>query len=445
MERISADVGALRCHAWRTFAGLTHARFQGRPVFTTWYTDDEAFTHKQLPEFPIEGPWSPILTPPIQMTPSIAPVNPDSARAATDLNLSGADILRTTVLYNRAAYEFIRRQRLYDRDRIKKWRDITRDIPDFPNDSIVIKLTWWPIRGDDVSVLPVWDNHPTRPVDYGIPNDGDDAHGNNFIYWKRAVAIIPDGLKGDWPDHTSIKYFDYRAPDPTQLRTIDRVPVIPMSQLYSLSAKQLQGSTSGFDDLFESLYGPGRTFRKECNELNCRGSRNRKCRKCDYVVLVAMHVATKELKDWVWSTFWWHDRGNIGEFAAHRPRSVKDPWRNYLMDMTVDPDVPREKNRRPNITFNPWLEGSMAKGTVSNCMACHQRSAIPQDGHDLRQTVRRGALPLDHRYYLKEPHEEGRIRVDYLWSIVERATKLPSNQRHDLPQSSEEPDGRKGP
>jgi hypothetical protein len=109
--------------------------------------------------------------------------------------------------------------------------------------------------------------------------------------------------------------------------------------------------------------------------------------------LFASHMVTKEVRKWVWSTFWWSDKPTI-DYGADRPSWLNARyagWHNYKMCTTVDFS---ERDREPashtqhthptlsrsiaataeqmkGFTWcaNPYLEGSFAK---TNCIGCHQ-------------------------------------------------------------------------
>ena len=128
------------------------------------------------------------------------------------------------------------------------------------------------------------------------------------------------------------------------------------------------------------------------------------------------HLTTKEIDDWVWATFWWHDRPDQGPFAADRTDNVKGVWRNYLMSTSYDLNLPLESDGKPHIAFNPWLEAGFPSGIVSNCMNCHHRAAA-------RHCLRLGFLPISRGN--PDPSDPayaaGKLRTDYLWSIIFRA------------------------
>src|SRR5262249_4954859 len=126
---------------------------------------------------------------------------------------------------------------------------------------------------------------------------------------------------------------------------------------------------------------------------------------------------TKEIDDWTWSTFWWHDQPDAGPFAADRPSEVKGVWRNYLMTIADDQVTPREPDSSPRVAFNPWLEARFQNGILSNCMTCHHRASFPPAAGTGFLPVRRGA-PNPAADPALAP---GRLQLDFLWSIIDRA------------------------
>ena len=135
----------------------------------------------------------------------------------------------------------------------------------------------------------------------------------------------------------------------------------------------------------------------------------------DRLALVALHVTTRELSEWVWGTFWWHDRPDQGPYAPPRQPQAPQPWRNYLMSVSFDTELPRESDGSPHVAFNPWLEGRFPDGghgggVVSNCVTCHQRASTSADKPFL---VTRGApVPVS-----PAPTEKGVVTTSSLWSL----------------------------
>jgi hypothetical protein len=131
----------------------------------------------------------------------------------------------------------------------------------------------------------------------------------------------------------------------------------------------------------------------------------------DYIVLLALHLTTREIPDWIWATYWWHDRPDAGPYAAGRPAAVTGAWRNYLMDVAYSAESPREPDGGANIAFNPYLE-TFAGGHQSNCLACHQGAVWTPAGAPPFLPVTRGGRATD------DPRFAGATRLDFMWSIA---------------------------
>lgn len=126
-----------------------------------------------------------------------------------------------------------------------------------------------------------------------------------------------------------------------------------------------------------------------------------------------MHYTTKEIPNWVWATFWWHDSPNAGKFATERPAVLKGVWRNYLMNASYDMDKPVETNGTPRVVFNPYLEARFLNGVNSNCMTCHRRAVWAKDNpQPAFLPITRGAPKPD------DPAFIDATSVDFLWSLL---------------------------
>jgi hypothetical protein len=105
-----------------------------------------------------------------------------------------------------------------------------------------------------------------------------------------------------------------------------------------------------------------------------------------YIVLVAVHVTTRETPDWVWATFWWHNRASDFNYGWDRPGTnvlKGNKWRHFLMDTTLSGSTPLELDYGHKICFNRFLEAEMPYGLVSNCIQCHKRAVYsPQNQNE---------------------------------------------------------------
>ena len=107
--------------------------------------------------------------------------------------------------------------------------------------------------------------------------------------------------------------------------------------------------------------------------------------------LVALHVVTKEVRDWTWITLFWSDAPKT-DFGADRPATIRGPWTSYKMCAVVDYDekddgshdsagdaslaaslaVTRSQGPRTWCS-NPYLEKG-AHNATTNCIGCHQHA-----------------------------------------------------------------------
>jgi hypothetical protein len=209
-------------------------------------------------------------------------------------------------------------------------------LPAFPSDALAVKLTWFAIHAHTPTVMPIWDGEPMRDT------------GNADRTWQRTITVDPDGGAGTIP----LSAFIYRELDAADL---------PSARSASHDPTLADG---------------------------------------DFVALVAAHVTTKEIPDWTWQTYWWHDHPDDGRFAAGRPVELRGAAANYLMDATYSTDVP---------CFNPWLEARFPDGLESNCVTCHQRAVVGAADY---LPVTRGRLRSDDSYF------HGHVATDFLWSVA---------------------------
>lgn len=165
----------------------------------------------------------------------------------------------------------------------------------------------------------------------------------------------------------------------------------------------------------------------------------------DYLILVGMHVSSKENTQWTWQTFWWSytpDNPNSPSskaIADARPDQLKGPARNYAMSTAYTqlvPNQPMSGGKSQGYlmpAYNPHLEAPFPpdtfniKGPVtlpdgtqvvteygvqSNCMTCHSLAAYGGSGTGYASNVYIG---------FDNPVFNGALRTDFLWSIPDDA------------------------
>jgi hypothetical protein len=115
------------------------------------------------------------------------------------------------------------------------------------------------------------------------------------------------------------------------------------------------------------------------------------------VRLGALHIVTKELRDWFWISLFWSDRPDE-DFGADRPASLAGPFGHYKMCVTT---AYEEKDPAPGASFaaehpslaaaldaaaaagpatwcsNPYLE-TAERAAKTNCIGCHQHGGTAE-------------------------------------------------------------------
>jgi hypothetical protein len=151
----------------------------------------------------------------------------------------------------------------------------------------------------------------------------------------------------------------------------------------------------------------------------------------------AMHIVTKELREWLWITIWWSPDANE-DFGEDRPAEIKAlgaPWGNYKMNVSVayeemDPDpkggftgtlgaaiaASYTGKGNPSWVSNPYLE----KGPLnaqSNCIGCHQHAGTNESTESILADQTK--FPKASRTKLRK-----NFPADYLWALTSAPERL---------------------
>jgi len=100
--------------------------------------------------------------------------------------------------------------------------------------------------------------------------------------------------------------------------------------------------------------------------------------------LAAVHIMTKELRDWAWITLWWSNDPS-SDFGSDRPASLSalgGPWGNYKMCVVTayeEKDMAARAVTGDPASWcsNPYLETGAHAATTS-CIGCHQHGGTPE-------------------------------------------------------------------
>ncbi|MFA5509219.1 MAG: hypothetical protein WC314_24720 [Vulcanimicrobiota bacterium] len=333
-------------------------------------------------------------------------------------------------VYNQAYREHVRSHGYQWRDTLQSLVGQSSNVVDFPTEAIAVKTVWWPVRHDGLTAFPVWDNRPTRPIEWGTgigqlvdqgyfgplsPNQeqelkSHETHGNEWGVFNRVVAISPFTVTSDT---TEIVFFDPTRND--FQNTISRpAKVVPLNRFFhcrlndSATLERLNNGLMG--QLTEKFWGRALT-------------------EDDYLALIAVHVTTRETEEWVWTTYWWHDQPDEGFYGSEKPDLLPFPFDQFRMAEALSADLPQAEDGGPHIAFNPYLEAGFALGPTSNCMACHQRAGWTPQGFQDSFPVERGSLAPDDEFF------QGNLRTHLLWSLVFRPRPLPAAAQSAEPEA----------
>jgi hypothetical protein len=141
----------------------------------------------------------------------------------------------------------------------------------------------------------------------------------------------------------------------------------------------------------------------------------------DFLVLVGLHITTKEIPQWTWATFWWDNHSRSDWHSLGRPHRIGTPWNHYLMNVTLNGMTPVEQDGGPKICFNPFLETNVTNGVISNCLLCHSKAAfgsVPRaTGYDLGVLGRDGKSLASGNPPMPDYFDK-MVSTDFLWSLA---------------------------
>lgn len=165
----------------------------------------------------------------------------------------------------------------------------------------------------------------------------------------------------------------------------------------------------------------------------------------DTIILVGMHMNTREILRWTWQTYWWVPNPDAPfapsskAIADARPKQLTGAARNYAMASAYQMLVPAQPiNGGQNVgglqaAYNPHLEAEFAPSTFhmqpavqtptggvvtkygveSNCMTCHGIA-----NYDPRNV---GMNTYGANFYLARDDTffEGKLKLEFSWAILD--------------------------
>jgi hypothetical protein len=393
------DTTSIVSHAWGIWAGLTEPtkqKYNGQPllVFETWMGVQElaAMSAQGQVSSDVEKTNRTQLSIPKQFVHGRL-----FAGQKVDTNFTVLE----TVSYDPSAAHFATSNRLFNQSVLNGYtvKNGIGALPEFPNTSITTKPTYYagvPSKNGLIRV-PVWVS----------PNP---AKAFKYTEWQQWVYA--DVNNNQEPNK---KLVPVTTSNPTQ--------------------EQIKAATCNVNDFINyKIDRVGADYLNSHQDVGTTPSRQ--FIEGDYVLLVAMHVTTKEFKNWTWQTYFWcPDPSNppspSSKFEAGlRPKELKGAASHYAVSTAyamVWPNQPvtggSDDNARPILAFNPYLEGGFGPkvfslpnkfrpdfvyGMQTNCMSCHALSTMTgKNGYSTNQYIDM----MDTSLFKND------VKLDFTWSI----------------------------
>ena len=310
-------------------------------------------------------------------------------------------VVLETVSYDPSAANFVTLNQLFNKSKLESYvvKGGIGKVPEFPNTSITTKPTYYagvPNKNGLIRV-PVWES----------PNP---AKAYKYTQWQKWI---------------------YADVNNKQKPNKSLVPVTSSNP----SQSEIENATCNVNDFINyKIDRVGADYLNSHQDVGTTPSRQ--FIEGDYVLLVAMHVTTKEFKNWTWQTYFWSpDPSNppspSSKFEAElRPKELKGASSHYAVSTAyamVWPNQPitggSDKGTRPIIAFNPYLEGGFGPnvfslpntfkpdfvyGMQTNCMSCHALSTFSgKNGYTTNQYIDMRDTSLFNND----------VKLDFTWSV----------------------------
>ena len=426
------DVDSIDGHAWdlwRAINAPTGQELNGTslPVWETWYSDAEVFLDNQEVDEATSRDLDPLNQ---SLHAGSLSTTAQAAQTRSTTGAATAGVLSFN-RFNREILDSVQQNQLHDRAALLALDDDFdlagigaggRSIPQLPNTSVMLKPVWWIIPGDEPSMIPYWaggnEPHTTDP-------HTTDPANPSWQTWRQCVLVDPtrtldeldDEVRGELtgteracnagqPGETTVAGGDY------EVRSVDVDPA--RSDLYAF--RLTEDEVDGLGQFKMMLDNTNREDHLDEVEVG------------DVAVLVAMHVATREVPRWTWQTFWWTPTpsapAELPPSARVAPRDITGPWAQFNMCSSYSMTVPTADGGREDLVcFNPYLETDLtglfsADGTRddlvgrdSNCMSCH-RAATFHASAPTRYVASGEVADADPTWF-----SDG-LQIEFMWSIA---------------------------
>ena len=420
----------IQLHGWGLWTALTMPSGQDEfgmtnvPVFLTWKTPSEIAKEtasnaleldsiaQSKRRFKLEAPR--------QFSHGRALANNSIAPAPTATHpASGPDSsIFVTMGYNPSAAEFAKKNQLLSLAALQKIYDNEsgdlRSIPSFPNSAVATKPVYKIITQEKLSKGHIYTMHAWPGTPQKITPD---ISSNGFpeTSWPGCV-YVDINIKGK-TGATGIDANCKQGAKPSNTYGLGDFVSFPITRENKSSFDVFMGDKT----LVEG----------------------------DVVLLIGMHVSTREIDEWTWQTYFWTPNPSnpplpsSAGIGKNRPSKLVGAASHYAMSIgyqMVSPNQPTTGGKsvgNPVVVFNPYLESVFPTnafnsppenpgivngnkkymatvGIQTNCMTCHMNATLQSPINSSK-----GALPYLTDFYVSrdDPAFKGFLQLDFLWSI----------------------------
>ena len=391
------DHKIVREHGWRLWAGIMQEEQGGTwPIWFSWRNSDQAFrwegaeppkgvsliqrsklnrgqamlsngVRTAFPEIDVEAtPHYPTPQPvkdkyPGPTSKCVTTENPENMCDGKNF-LFNQDIMIPTESISKEAYDRIRDKKWYLKqtlDQVHHQKDPEVHDLDMGEKFVVTKHMYWPVKGDGVTIIPVW--HDYKGPDYW--------YYAGYETWIGFIALDPSNQHSVGSKVTGSYLHGVKEPDGKTdwpVITAQDVTVHDIGEFYHHKVT-LDEWQNVFDENDRAII--------DASSYWANGTAFEPGK--DYLVTVAMHVNTREIPSWALQSVWWSDKPDEGRYAEDRPNlktEAKGPWNHYLL---VDAyGIEAFKGKQP-VAMNPYIE-LVIHPVGTNCNTCHMHAGWPK-------------------------------------------------------------------
>lgn len=360
------NTAAMRQHAWDLWKGISVStpETQGLPVWETWYSGPEIGNQGNGtcapssltdllagPERSSGQPTHDFEVPEQFHHGELARRRLAAQRALATTAASGGPVTvieEVTVKFDADYAQFVRDNRYCDSQTLWKLQEswgtqplVNRHIKEFPRTAIGLKPTFEFVNGPNhnngITLVNYWKGDLTAG-----PQNSTNPEFPTPDTWKQCVVVntgsgpVPSGLQCAVTNASGI------APS----------GVVGIDQFYHYTITANDATTICQQNQIPAGQCP--------------------LQAGDYAILTAMHMSTKEDKNWTWQTFWWNF-GSTFPYGAP-PADIPAPFNHYAMSEAYSMTVQARPGAANTLAYNPYLEtglGPTVHGINSTCLSCH--------------------------------------------------------------------------